>query len=43
MKKTTLLTLLAIGMSGFAQQKTTGDVTFGTSGLTANLTLNKSI
>ncbi|MBZ4041890.1 T9SS type A sorting domain-containing protein [Flavobacterium hibisci] len=42
MKKITLLTLLAIGISSFAQQKSTGDVTFGTSGITANLTLNNT-
>ncbi|OOV18436.1 T9SS type A sorting domain-containing protein [Flavobacterium sp. LM4] len=42
MKKITLLTLLAISLSSFAQQKSTGDVTFGTSGVTANLTLNNT-
>ncbi|CAD0009217.1 T9SS type A sorting domain-containing protein [Flavobacterium chungangense] len=41
MKKITLLTLLAIGISSFAQQKSTGDVTFSTN-ITANLTLNNT-
>ncbi|MEL1254997.1 T9SS type A sorting domain-containing protein [Flavobacterium sp. DGU38] len=41
MKKITLLTFLAIGLSSFAQQKSTGDVSL-TNDMTANLTLNNT-
>lgn len=41
MKKITLLTLLMISISGFSQQKTTGNVTLSTN-MTVNLTLNNT-
>lgn len=41
MKKITLLGILAISLSGFAQQKSTGDVSLSTN-MTANLTLNNT-
>ncbi|WP_269235116.1 T9SS type A sorting domain-containing protein [Flavobacterium flavigenum] len=41
MKKITLLTFLSIGISCFAQQKSTGDVTLSNN-MTANLTLNNN-
>lgn len=41
MKKITLLAIMAIGITGFAQQKSTGDVSLSTN-LTANLTLNNT-
>lgn len=41
MKKITLLGLLIISMSGFAQQKSTGNVTLSNN-MTANLTLNNT-
>ncbi|PXY43407.1 T9SS type A sorting domain-containing protein [Flavobacterium hydrophilum] len=41
MKKITLLGLLVISLSSFAQQKSTGDVTLSTN-MTANLTLNNT-
>ncbi|MCI9843955.1 T9SS type A sorting domain-containing protein [Flavobacterium pectinovorum] len=41
MKKITLLAILAISLSGFAQQKSTGNITLSTN-TTANLTLNNT-
>lgn len=41
MKKITLLGLLVMGLSSFAQQKSTGDVTLSNN-MTANLTLNNT-
>jgi hypothetical protein len=41
MKKITLLAVLAFNITGFAQQKSTGDVTLSTN-MTANITLNNT-
>lgn len=41
MKKITLLAILAISLTGFAQQKSTGDVSLSTN-MTTNLTLNNT-